>query len=501
MKVQTLAANVGGILILFITFGTFVVSFYNISLFNSQLAVNCSYNSIDASKIKKNLSDNKIISLNKSSIANNVKSIQFNINNSDIQKNNINNNSIKNSNCEINSNFNCHSEVFSKNDYKDIVCMSNFDINDNSNIEANKLNNENDICNNTSNKLDLLNKKINITRKYDACNSSINNKDDKDNYIYDYMNNSIREVKSNNRKILSHNINEINTHTNIHDKYNRQKSKSSNEIINLSNKLISLQLPMITSPSTNTNANNNNLIFYDLSPKTLYKNKKHPINKIQESVSNDINQDVLKFINKRNKNISASGESLPNNDYNDEFVKNSFSHLINSMKKYDKLGKRKCNYSKDKFNDNDKNIIKDNNIKNNALIFSSKDYKSYNINNYDNNIKKYLIKTVNFNIDNNRIEEINTKNNLKSSYMYSPLSYFVSNIFKFCSSQYRSKATLVKQIKSDIEDKLDVEKLIINDIFINKVVKILLNDSQINGVHAEMQLEKERLFNEFKNHY
>lgn len=42
-KVQTLAANVGGILKIFVTIGTFFVSFYNMSVFHSELAIHCDY--------------------------------------------------------------------------------------------------------------------------------------------------------------------------------------------------------------------------------------------------------------------------------------------------------------------------------------------------------------------------------------------------------------------------------------------------------------------------
>lgn len=422
VKIQTLAANVGGILKIFVLIGSFIVSFYNTSMFHSHLAMNCNYellNEYDIENEDNNINENlsKSNTLNKknsifisnhrnSNFDGEISNTKFNIsNNSRFLSNHNNNSNINNGNNENNSNRNS------------TVLNSFNNINPVNQGISNLL-----LKDNYKNKCNI---KSNIDKQDQSSVFSINN---------DFSNVNVENSKhskiTNTKKCGFKNRHKILNQFNINKTIPVKRNNSNSRVNNISdtsntNYRVNSNLSKFSNNKNNNNVNSTNDDYF-------HKNTLKEINTISKSNEDISNEEKNLSIIKRTKNKSLTANII-NIDRNNRDLSN-----ISNIKEI---------------------IANNNELKNsiNSKIINN------NLNNYIISIKKYELLGNNSNvkgvsgIEDLTINRFNTLRYFSSKYnstqkiLFSPYNYYFNRIFKCLSKKSHHRLDFLNNLQDDID--------------------------------------------------
>lgn len=191
-------------------------------------------------------------------------------------------------------------------------------------------------------------------------------------------------------------------------------------------------------------------------------------------------------------------EQLPSKMNN----KNSISPLIKIEK--DITHKFETVHNNKQINNNNKKSNIDNSLHKNNMNRKKTNNETVNKENRDkylnfiiSNLVQYNILGISNNIKDNKnnLDNINEKTkNYKS--IFSPHSYLYNKLLSICFKKSKNKIELLNKLQKNIDNKLDVESLIVNKKLLSILFNILLDYNQINGIFAEMDFEKNRILEE-----
>ena len=103
------------------------------------------------------------------------------------------------------------------------------------------------------------------------------------------------------------------------------------------------------------------------------------------------------------------------------------------------------------------------------------------------NLKKYELKFKK-NLQNTEVGATRSANNT-----FNPISYFVKKYILCCFRESKRSVKLVDELLNEINHKVDIEKFVYKDIFMEKMINCFMTDEQINGINNEIQEERTKL--------